>query len=260
LAILQSLRDELTARLAETDAALADQSARADTLAGQLARTTSDLGEQRRLSSEAERKVDLLNRQLASLRRQLATLAEALEVSEAKSKEQQAQIADLGRRLNVALVNKVQELARYRSEFFGRLREALGEHPDIRVVGDRFVFQSEVLFDTASAELEAPGKEQLARLAQTLLDIGKRIPEDLDWVLRVDGHTDRRPISTPEFPSNWELSTARAISVVQFLIDQGVPAKRLVAAGFGQYNPLEAGADEISFRRNRRIELKLTER
>jgi chemotaxis protein MotB len=170
------------------------------------------------------------------------------------------QIADLGRRLNLALASKVEELARYRSEFFGRLREVLGTRQDVRIVGDRFVFQSEVLFPSASATLEEAGKDQLARLASTLLDIARKIPPEVTWILRVDGHTDLRPIATAQFPSNWELSTARAISVVKFLVDHGVPSDRLVAAGFGEYQPLDPGRSEDAFGRNRRIEIKLDQR
>jgi chemotaxis protein MotB len=170
------------------------------------------------------------------------------------------QIADLGKRLNAALASKVEELARYRSEFFGRLREVLGDRPDIRVVGDRFVFQSEVLFALGSADLSDNAKKQLLPVAQALKDISSKIPPDINWVLRVDGHTDKRPITTAQFPSNWELSTARAISVVRFFMDQGIPANRLVAAGFGEYQPIDTRDSEDAYRRNRRIELKLTER
>ena len=169
-------------------------------------------------------------------------------------------IADLGKRLNVALARKVEELSRYRSEFFGRLREILGDRRDIRVVGDRFVFQSEVLFDSGSDQIGLGGQDQLAQLAAALLEIASSIPPELHWVLRVDGHTDVVPISTGRFPSNWELSTARAVSVVKFLIGQGVPPERLAATGFGEFQPLDSRADEIGHRRNRRIELKLTER
>jgi chemotaxis protein MotB len=215
---------------------------------------------ERALTAEQRAQIEILNQQIAALRQQLASIAEALQAAEAKAKEQRVQIADLGRRLNVALASRVQELARYRSEFFGRLREILGERREIRVVGDRFVFQSEVLFQTGSAQLEEPGREQLGLLAQSLTEIARKIPPEIDWVLRVDGHTDRLPINTPEFPSNWELSTGRAISVVRFLIDQGVPPDRLAATGFGEFQPLDSGDDEIAFRRNRRIELKLTQR
>jgi chemotaxis protein MotB len=170
------------------------------------------------------------------------------------------QIADLGRRLNLALASKVEELARYRSEFFGRLREALGDRADIRIVGDRFVFQSEVLFPSGSADLQPEGQRQLAQLAVTLQDVARRIPAEISWVLQVDGHTDRRPIYTSQFPSNWELSSARAISVVKFLISRGIAPDRLSATGFGEFHPLDVREDEIGFRRNRRIELKLTSR
>ena len=216
--------------------------------------------EERTLSEQAQRQVSLLGQQLRELRKQLAALNEALEASEAKNEAQNTQIVNLGQRLNAALATRVQELARYRSEFFGRLREVLGNRSDIRIVGDRFVFQSEVLFASGAAELNPVGSQQLKQLASTLRQISSDIPEELDWVLRVDGHTDVRPISTTQFPSNWELSSARATSVVKFLIVQGIPPDRLVAAGFGQYQPLDAGNDEIAFRRNRRIEFKLTQR
>jgi chemotaxis protein MotB len=204
--------------------------------------------------------VRLLNRQLASLRRRLDDLTGLLEASEALNEAKDAQIVDLGRRLNAALATKVQELARYRSEFFGRLREILGDNQNIRIVGDRFVFQAEVLFPSGSATLEPEGREQIAQLAGLLRDVAAKIPPDIDWVLRVDGHTDVRPISTFLFPSNWELSAARAVEVVKVLIDEGIPPNRLAAAGFGEYQPIEAGTSEEAFRRNRRIEFKLTER
>src|SRR5665213_614993 len=219
----------------------------------QLVEKTQSLG-------QAQTTVDQLNQQLAALRQQLAQIAAALDASEAKTKDQQVQITDLGQRLNTALATKVEELAKYRSEFFGRLREVLGNRPDIRVVGDRFVFQSEVLFDPASAELTDAAKKQLTSVAQALKQIAAEIPTNIDWVLRVDGHTDKRPISTAQFPSNWELSSARAQSVVRFLIDQGVPPNRLAAAGFGEYQPIDTGTSDDSYRKNRRIELKLTER
>jgi chemotaxis protein MotB len=211
--------------------------------------------------SEAARgKVDELNASVAALRQQLAQIMAALDISEGKVKQQQTQIADLGKRLNVALANKVQELARYRSEFFGRLREILGDRPDIRVVGDRFVFQSEVLFQPANAELGDAAKRQLDPVIAALNEISAKIPQDLNWVLRVDAHTDRRPINNAQFPSNWELSAARAISVVRYMMSQGIPPNRLVAAGFADFQPLDTADSEDAYRRNRRIELKLTER
>jgi chemotaxis protein MotB len=190
----------------------------------------------------------------------VARLNAALAAAEARNDEKEAEIANLSERLNEALATKVQELARYRSEFFGRLREVLSDQDNIQVVGDRFVFQSEVLFETASADLGTPGERQIQQLADTLKSVMGEIPSDIDWILRVDGHTDPRPIDTPRFPSNWELSTARAVEVVKFLIDQGIPAGRLAATGFAANQPLVNGADTDSFRRNRRIEFKLTQK
>jgi chemotaxis protein MotB len=215
---------------------------------------------ERKLSTEQRSQIALLNQQVQALRREIERLNAALDAADIKDKESQATIADLGKRLNRALASKVEELSRYRSEFFGRLREVLGNRPGIQIVGDRFVFQSEVLFPSGSADLQPGGEAQMQQLAETLLEISREIPSELAWVLRVDGHTDPVPISTAQFPSNWELSSARAISVVKFLISQGVPAERLAATGFAQYQPLDARKDEIGYRRNRRIELKLTER
>ncbi|MBI1209318.1 MAG: peptidoglycan -binding protein [Azospirillum sp.] len=212
------------------------------------------------LTARERSQVSLLGEQIAALKEQLARLATALESSERKSVEQKIQIDDLGKRLNVALATKVEELAKYRSEFFGRLRETLGSRQDIRIVGDRFVFQSEVLFGTASATLEEAGKATLARTARTLIDLAAKMPSGVNWILRVDGHTDRRGIANYQFPSNWELSTARAISVVKFLIEQGIPAERLAATGFGEFQPLDAGTSEEALARNRRIELKFDQR
>ena len=185
-------------------------------------------------------------------------MSSALALEQAKVKDQQVEIAELGKRLNLALARRVQELNRYRSEFFGRLREALGERPDIRIVGDRFVFQSEVLFESASAALGPAGEEQIRRVARTLNEVAKKIPRDLDWVLRIDGHTDRRPIRTSEFPSNWELSTARALSIVRLLTAEGVPPQRLIAAGFGEYRPIDPGSTPAAWQKNRRIEIRFT--
>ena len=223
-------------------------------------KSEAELADERELGAAQRSRIALLARQIAALQKQLQRISALLEASETKTAKQQVQIADLGRRLNLALAARVEELSKYRSEFFGRLREVLGDHPGIRVVGDRFVFQSEVLFASASAELNPEGEAQIARLATTLGEIGKKIPKDINWILRVDGHTDPVPIQTATFPSNWELSTARAIAVVKFLVDHGVPADRLAATGFGEHQPLDPRQDEAGNRRNRRIELKLTQR
>lgn len=223
-------------------------------------KSEAELADERELGATQRSRIALLARQIAALRKQLQRIGALLEASETRTAKQQVQIADLGRRLNLALAARVEELSKYRSEFFGRLREVLGDHPGIRVVGDRFVFQSEVLFASASAELNPEGEAQIARLATTLTEIGKKIPKDINWILRVDGHTDRVPIQTAAFPSNWELSTARAISVVKFLVDHGVPADRLAATGFGEHQPLDPRQNQAGYSRNRRIELKLTQR
>jgi chemotaxis protein MotB len=221
---------------------------------------SSELDAERNLSQQQISQIALLNQQISALRRQLAAIEDALEASEKTNRESQSKIADLGQRLNLALAQRVQELQRYRSEFFGRLREILGNRPEIRVVGDRFVFQSEVFFDRGSAALRNEARPELDKLAAALLDLEAKIPRDIPWVLRVDGHTDTRPIATFQFPSNWELSSARAISVVQYLISRGLKPDRLVAAGFGEFQPLDSGTTDDAFNRNRRIELKLTER
>src|ERR1700756_922223 len=216
------------------DVRLRDLGTRAD-------RAEQGLTAEKEISRNALARVDQLNAQLSALREQLSRIAAALDVSEAKVKEQQGQIVELGKRLNLALVNKVEELARYRSEFFGRLREILGNRPDIRIVGDRFVFQSEVLFAPGSAELGEDAKKQLTQVIAALKAVSAKIPPGINWILQVEGHTDRRPISTAQFPSNWELSTARAMSVVRFAIEQGIPPARLAAAGFADQQPLDPG-------------------
>jgi chemotaxis protein MotB len=228
---------------------------------GKAAEFSGQLDAERRLSTRALAQVEVLNQQIAALRRQLSALEEALDASEKRDKEAQNRIADLGQRLNVALAQRVQELSRYRSDFFGRLRVILGNRPDIRIVGDRFVFQSEVFFETAKATLDNPeGRAELDGLATALLELEKKIPGEIPWVLRVDGHTDVRSINSLQFKNNWELSVARAISVVQYLVGKGVSPQRLVAAGFGEFQPIDADKTEEAYSRNRRIELKLTER
>ena len=228
---------------------------------GKVNELSNQVDAEKRLTARALAQVEVLNQQIAALRRQLSALEEALDATEKKDKESQARIADLGQRLNIALAQRVQELSRYRSDFFGRLRAILGNRPDIRIVGDRFVFQSEVFFDTGKSTLDKPeGRAELDALAAALLELEKKIPGEIAWVLRVDGHTDVRPINSPQFKNNWELSSARAISVVQYLISRGVPPQRLVAAGFGEFQPIDVEKTDEAFARNRRIELKLTER
>ncbi|MSO54262.1 MAG: peptidoglycan -binding protein [Rhodospirillales bacterium] len=246
IATLRALREELERDIASKAQAI-DQNQKA-------------LIAERELSESARAQVALLNRQIAAMRQQMAQIQELLDAKEKEAADQKIQVTTLGSRLNAALAGRVQELNRYRSEFFGRLREVLGDRPGIRIVGDRFVFQSEVLFGTGSAELGEGGREQMASLAATLRELAPMIPNDLNWVLEVDGHTDSVPISTAKYPSNWELSTDRAISVLKYLISEGISPNRLAAAGFGEFQPIEARDDEIARRRNRRIEIKLTQR
>jgi chemotaxis protein MotB len=223
----------------------------------QVAQSDKQIDEEHRLSTEARAQAALMSQQLEMLQQELTRLAETLDASDALTETQKAQISDLGRRMNRALAGKVQELQRYRSEFFGRLRDILGTRPGVTVAGDRFVFQSEVLFASGAADIGLDGQRQLADLARTLIDISRDIPQEINWILRVDGHTDTVPINTARFRSNWELSTARAVSVVNFLIEQGMPPRRLAAAGFGEYQPLDAARTPGARARNRRIELKL---
>jgi chemotaxis protein MotB len=266
---LQDQLAQLTASLAAAESerdkfkGLADGAgAGASAAQSKVSELTGQLEGEKKISSRALAQVEILNQQIAALRRQLAAIETALDASEQKDKEAQSKITDLGQRLNLALAQKVQELTKYRSDFFGKLRQILGNRPDVRVVGDRFVLQSELFFDTGKADLKPEATAELDKVAGALIELEKQIPADIAWVLRVDGHTDVRPISGSggQFKSNWDLSAARAISVVQYLIGKGVSPQRLVAAGFGEFQPIDTGTTEEAYRRNRRIEFKLTER
>lgn len=252
------------ARLSADIAALAQLKAQ---LESEVARLSTELGlsqsevvKGKELSAQQLAQLELLNRQTAALNAQLAQIQAALDIANKDVKAKDAKIADLGKQLNIALANRVGELERYRSEFFGRLRAALGDRPDIQVVGDRFVVPTDILFDTASAELGPAAQASLDKLAETAKLVAAEIPSNLDWVLRIDGHTDNRPIHTDRFPSNWELSSARAVSIVKYMVVQGIPAHRLSANGFGQFRPLDPAQTPEAFARNRRIEIQLTNR
>jgi chemotaxis protein MotB len=267
---LGAVRDErmaLEARLADeqertrlAQRELEEREIRLEELVRSAASLETALDEEGQAREAALAEVELLTRQINALSVQLAELDQILDAREREVVEQSAMIADLGARLNQALAAEVEELSRFRSDFFGRLRQVLGDRDEVRIVGDRFVFQSEVLFGSGEAEIGAEGRRQLAQLAATLTDLADEIPDELPWVLQVDGHTDRRPISTARFPSNWELSTARAISVAQFLISQGIPPDRVAARGFAEFQPLDPADTPEAYRRNRRIEIKLTTR
>jgi chemotaxis protein MotB len=261
---LAALRATLAAAEGERDKlkSAADQSgASASAAQGRVGELSGELESQKRITSNALAQVEVLNQQIAALRRQLAAIEQALDASETKNKESQSRITELGQRLNVELARKVQELSGYRSEFFGRLRQILSARSDVRVVGDRFVLPAELLFDVGKADLLPAATAELDKIAGALAALEQQIPADIPWVLRVDGHTDVRPIAPGFlFKSNWDLSAARAIAVVQYLIAKGVKPQRLVAAGFGEFQPIDAGTTEDAYRRNRRIEFKLTER
>jgi chemotaxis protein MotB len=228
---------------------------------GKVSELTGQIEGEKKISARALAQVEVLNQQIAALRRQLAAIEQTLDAAEKKDKDSQSQITELGQRLNLALAARVNELKRYQSDFFGKLREILGNRSDVRVVGDRFVLQSEVFFDTGKADLKPEGRLELEKVAGALLELEKQIPTDIAWVLRVDGHTDVRQIAAGgAFRSNWDLSAARAISVVQYLVGKGVSPQRLVAAGFGEFQPIDLGKTEDAYKRNRRIEFKLTER
>jgi chemotaxis protein MotB len=269
-AVQARLADSADRASAENLARLTDQVrallALRDQLAAQVAAVNdvnhalqTKLTDSTHLADSAQAQVALLSKQLDALRAQLAQVAAALDLARTESHAKDVRIADLGAKLNEALVSKVAELQRYRSEFFGRLRDVLAGRPGIAVVGDRFVFQSEVLFPAGSADLSPAGADQIRKLAVTLKDLAAKIPPDLPWVLRVDGHADRQAVRG-KFASNWELSAARAINVVRLLVADGVPANRLAAAGFGEFQPIDPAATQAAYAKNRRIELRLTDR
>lgn len=260
LSDMASRLNELTQQLNLAQQSNQDLRLNLDRLNQQLANKQAELDAEKTSNQFQSQRNDTLSVQLAALQEELNRVNGLLTEAEKQAKEKDLKIINLGQRLNAALASRVEELARYRSEFFGRLNKILGQRTDILVVGDRFIFQSEVLFPSGSATLEPSGEEQLAKLAQTLKELSGTIPDDLDWVLRIDGHTDIVPIKTPEFASNWELSTARAVSVLKFLISQGIPAKRLAAAGFAEFQPIDKGTSPESLSRNRRIELKFDQR
>lgn len=255
---------DLVGKLRESDETIRAEAA----LRGQLERDVTDLTgrlqerdeavrTEKEISARSLAQIELLNRQVGALRDQLGAVSAALGLEVDIDNENLEKLAE---RINVALAEKTQELTRYRSDFFGRLRDVLGENPDIRIVGDRFVLQSELLFDSGSAELGEQGKQQVMQLSRILNIVAADIPDDIEWVVRIDGHTDERAIRTEKYPSNWELSTARALTIVRFMIEQGVPPKRLAATGFGEFHPLDTNRTAEAYTKNRRIEIKLTAR
>jgi chemotaxis protein MotB len=288
LSLTQDSNTALNAKVKELSASLGTSNAALDARNAEAAKLTADIAALGELKAQLEQQVaslgaeldaskknlvaatdlnthnaaqiELLNRQLAAVQEQLRQISAALEIANKNVKEKDLKIADLGKQLNIALANKVNQLEKYRSEFFGKLRAALGNRADIRVVGDRFVVPTDVLFDSGSADLNPAAQTQMKKLAQTLNQVAAEIPSNLDWIVRIDGHTDKRPIHTAQFASNWELSTARAVAIVKYLVVQGIPANRLSANGFGQFQPLDPADTEAAYAKNRRIEIQLTNR
>ena len=252
--------DELQNRLESTRQQLMRQSAIAETQAERLASLEQSIDEKDEVSASQQAMILRLTNQIASLREQLRQIASALELQEQLTAKKEKELANVNQRLNTLLAERVNQLKQYQSEFFARLRNILAGNENVRVVGDRFLLPSELLFASGSAQLGTSGQQELDKLAGVLLNVVERIPKDIDWILRIDGHTDVIPINTPQFPSNWELSTARAVAVVRYLADQGVPERRMAAAGFGEFFPVVEGTSPEALQRNRRIELKLTDR
>ena len=252
------LSEQERTRLAQKD--IEQRDIRIQALSALVGQQERVLEEERRLSADARAEVALLNQQITNLRRQLEEISRALDVAEAEKSAQEAKIKELGKRLNIALARRVNELEQYRSEFFGRLRVILGDNPSVRIEGDRFVLQAELLFASGSASLGEEGRRHLTKLAPFLKQLSKEIPKDIEWILRIDGHTDRVPIHNDRFASNWELSMSRALSVVQFLASQGISEGRMAAAGFSQFHPIDGADTPEAYRKNRRIEIKLTSR
>ncbi|MFP3976536.1 peptidoglycan -binding protein [Marinobacter sp. KMM 10035] len=256
----QAENQDLQDRLAAARNRLMQQTADAEARAERLANMNQALDDKDELSVSQQNMILQLSNQIASLQNQLRQITAALKLQKEMAADKEGELENVSRRLNTLLAERVNELEQYQSEFFSRLRNILAANENIRVVGDRFLLPSELLFASGSANLGADGKRELDKLAEVLLDVVKTIPKDLDWILRIDGHTDLIPINTPQFPSNWELSTARAVAVVRYLANQGVPQNRMVAAGFGEFFPVAKGTAPEALQKNRRIEIKLTDR
>jgi chemotaxis protein MotB len=250
---LTALRDELERKVRDAAAATMTEQERRAAVQAQLAN-------EQRLADSARAQIALLNQQVTELRAQFQSVQDALGIEKKAVADKELEITNLVAKLNAALAEKVEELKQYRSEFFGKLRSVLSGRPGIQVVGDRFVFQSEVLFPVGKAEMTPAGVAQMTEIAATIKDVSTSIPPDLHWILRVDGHTDPQPLKGGAFASNWELSVARAVTVVKLLISLGVPPNHLAATGFGEFQPIAPGDSEDAWAKDRRIELRLTDR
>ncbi len=268
--VVQTFRDRtkaLQARLADEEEKtllaqkdIEQRDIRIEVLSALVGEQQQALEEQITLGADARAEVVLLHQKITLLQIQLEEINQALSHAEGEKLAQKKQIEDLGKRLNIELARRVSDLEQYRSEFFGRIRKILGDNPYVRIEGDRFLFQAEFLFPSGSASLGEGGKEQLSQITSILKELSTTIPEDIKWIIRIDGHTDRQPIKSPYFASNWELSTARAVSVVRFFAQKGIPEDRMAATGFSKFHPIDTGDSPEAYRKNRRIEIKLTSR
>jgi len=252
--------EDLQQRLEASRDQLMRQTADAEARAENLADMNRELDNKDELSSSQQTMILRLSNQIASLQNQLRQITTALRLQKEMTVDKEDELDSVSKRLNTLLAERINQLEQYQSEFFARLRNILAANENIRIVGDRFLLPSELLFASGSALLGAEGKRELDKLAGVLLEVVDTIPADLEWILRIDGHTDRIPINTPQFPSNWELSTARAVAVVRYLANQSVPQNRMVAAGFGEFFPVADGTTAEALQENRRIEIKLTDR
>ncbi len=267
LATLNLRLDELGRQAAMSEAERKAAAARVAELLARMGLVTEERDQLKSRMDEQNERLTALNNDilaLDALRRQLeeqvTQLASRLNAADQNNQGKDLRIADLDRQLKLALASRANELEKYRSEFFGKLREALGNREDVRIVGDRFLLPSDILFSSGSAELGSDAQARLGKLVNTIRDVSQKIPDSIDWVLRIDGHTDRVPIATDKFPSNWELSTARAVAIVKWMTGQGISARHLSANGFAQYQPVDPGESPEALARNRRIEIQLTNR
>ena len=254
----QSLQEQVSDAAAQAGSAAARIAALQAQMVSQAQATASTMPALTKLTQTQADQIGLLNQQIAALRLQLAALAQALDAAKATDAKDNVQIADLGKQLNEALARKVEELQLYRSEFFGTLRQILASNKNIRVVGDRFVFQSDVLFPVDQATLTPAGQAEIADVAKAIKEIAAKIPPGVNWILSVDGYADAQPITGGPFKSNFDLSSARALTVLHLLVQDGVPENRIGVAALGANNPIAGGASKTDYAQNRRIEFRLT--
>jgi len=260
---IQSLLDSLSSSEGENEileTQISSVESQNQSLRDQITSLEQDSVIQTTSLNDALAQISRLSEDIKILSNEIQLLNNLLDSKEAEIASNKIELGELGDRLNRVLTSELYKLQKYKSEFFGQLSETLGQREDIQIKGDRFIFQSEILFESGSADIQAGGRVALSLIAKTLIDLSNQIPTDLNWILQVDGHTDKIPIATTRFPSNWELSHARALEVVKFFIQQGIPADKLSANGYGEHQPISLGSSPEDLKLNRRIELKITQR